>query len=280
MVTEPQPEDVVLQVRRDDGPPTKNTPKGWLCPGFTLLELLVVVSIIGVLAALMAPALSSTLGASRGFRCQMSLRQVAFDFSLFADEQLHGDRGDDAPFGDRRFRLMTFQESLYGLDEYWSHGDADEVVLTEDIPDPPLRCSEVTGDITLRRGLSAEQWGAISPSQRVSYGFNIRLHRPEVGEYGVPTAEPTRLNSSVLANGMVPLVWDVDGDEAFEGKGVLPQFSGPSLDSHGMYSDEMVWFPSARHNGQVNVAFIRGQVAASRDPLNEPGWVWDYQPVK
>ena len=248
--------------------------------GFTLLEMLVVISIIALLGVMMAPALSSTMGAARGFRCQMSLRQVAFEFSVFADDQIGADRGDDAPLGNQRFRLMTFQESLYGLDEYWTGGGSEQVVLTEDNPDPPMRCSEIHGDLLLQRGLSVEHFGAIRPPENVSYGFNIRLHRPEVGEYGVPTAEPTRLSSAVLMNGMVPLVWDVDGHEAFTGKGTLPQFTGPSLDSQGVYSNEMVWFPSSRHNGQVNVAFIGGHVDSSKDPLAEPTWQWGYQPVR
>ncbi len=242
--------------------------------------MLVVVALIGVLIAMLAPALSGTLGAARGFRCQMSLRQVSFDFSLFADEQLHGDRGADARLGDRRFRLMTFQESLYGIDEYWKGGNADTMTLSEHVADPPMRCSEVHGDLTLMKGLSVDQVGAITPSDRVSFGFNIRLHRPEVGEYDMPTDEAAPLTSNVLQQGMTPLAWDVDGREAFVDKGVLPQFSGPSLDSRGMYGAELVWFPGKRHNGQMNIAFIGGQVVSTNDPLAESTWQWDYQPVR
>lgn len=247
---------------------------------FTLLELLVVIALISVLVTLLAPALSSTLGSARGFRCQMSLRQIAFDFSLFADEQFHGDRGDDARLGGRRFRLMTFQESLYGLDEYWQGGESETNILREKAPDPPMRCTEVHGDLTLRRGLSAEQWGAIAPPQSVSFGFNIRLHRPEVGEYPLPVDEPVRLTNDVMQHGMTPLVWDVDGQEAFHDKNWIPQFTGPSTSELGFYSNEMVWFPGTRHNGTMNVAFIGGQVISTREPLSESTWDWDYQPVR
>jgi len=247
---------------------------------FTLLELLVVIALIGVLITMLAPALSNTMGSARGFRCQMSLRQIAFDFSLFADEQFHGDRGDDARLSGRRFRLMTFQESLYGLDEYWEMGEAETNILREKAPDPPMRCSEVHGDLTLRRGLSAEDWGAIAPPQSVSFGFNIRLHRPEVGEYPLPTDEPVRLSNEVMMHGMTPLVWDVDGEEAFHDKNWIPQFTGPSINEYGVYANEMVWFPGTRHNGTMNVAFIGGQVVSTREPLSETTWRWDYQPVR
>ena len=72
---------------------------------FTLLELLVVIALISVLVTLLAPALSSTLGSARGFRCQMSLRQIAFDFSLFADEQFKMERGN-GPTEDLTARII------------------------------------------------------------------------------------------------------------------------------------------------------------------------------
>lgn len=247
---------------------------------FTLLEMLVVIALLGVLLTLLAPALSSTLGAARGFRCQMSLRQIAFDFSLFADEQLQADRGDDANLSGRRFRLITFQESLYGLDEYWTPGAGETAVLREKAPDPPMRCTEVHGDLTLRRGLSAEEWGAIAPPQSVSFGFNIRLHRPEVGSYPIPVDEPVRLSNDIMQHGMTPLVWDVDGNEAFNVKNWIPQFTGPSVEERGFYANETVWFPGVRHNGTMNVAFIGGQVLNTRNPLAETTWRWDYQPVR
>src|SRR5690606_24251731 len=55
--------------------------------GFTIVELLVTISIVAVLLSLLAPAIRSTIGASRGFKCTMALRAVAMDFVLYADEE-------------------------------------------------------------------------------------------------------------------------------------------------------------------------------------------------
>lgn len=52
--------------------------------GFTLIELLVVIAIIGILAALLFPALSSTLERGRRAACRSNLRQLNIGFTTYA----------------------------------------------------------------------------------------------------------------------------------------------------------------------------------------------------
>jgi prepilin-type N-terminal cleavage/methylation domain-containing protein/prepilin-type processing-associated H-X9-DG protein len=251
--------------------------------GFTLIELLVVVAIIAVLIALLFPAIRGTVGAARSFRCQSSQRTIAFDFGVFADDQLHGSRGnDESGLGRGQFRVETFQNSQYGVNEFWAYDNVPVYRVPDTKGRDPMRCAEIRGPLDLYR-LNSCVNGGVRPSENVSYGFNIRLHWSDYfaaanRPYSVTLTSRILEGYGVVATSSIPLLMDVDGAAA-SAAGRSPLFTGPTAGALSeLYANDALWWPGSRHGGAMNIAFIDGHVVTTKRPLGEASIAWDFEP--
>lgn len=247
--------------------------------GFTLIETLVVVSIMGVLLSLLMPAIQSVRGSMKSLVCSSNMRSMSMDFSLFAEGNVPEGRGKSERLGRNRFWINDFLERQYRIDEFWDLGGANTGSLSTS--DTMLLCPAGAPTLTRRRGFPCGS-SAVGPVEDVSVAVNMRLYRAAVSFKGKTVLAPSvssYVRSDILNHPYVPLLIDVDG-EAASNRGIEPFYTAPpartakSVDDP--YANGRYWIPSNRHNGATNVAFVGGHVLQS-DRAADEHWDWSYQ---
>ena len=94
-----------------------------VCGAFTLVELLMVIAIIGILAALLLPVLSMAKSSSRSAACKNHLHQMGVAMKMYADEHNSAfpfylgpagpSYGDDTGKGGRAVGLVFWSSKLF-----------------------------------------------------------------------------------------------------------------------------------------------------------------------
>ncbi len=134
--------------------------------GFTLVELLTTVAIIGVLVALLLPAVQAARESARRASCTSNLRQVGLGVSLFEDPHkelpmaAYGrpyakfPENPDDVIGSVFTKLLPFVEQQAAADQYdWSQDWFTAVNQpTVNTPVPIYRCASSPGE-SVQRGL-------------------------------------------------------------------------------------------------------------------------------
>lgn len=207
---------------------------------FTLIELLTVIAIIGILAAILIPVVGAVRERARGAVCQTNLRSIGMAMFLFAEDN----HGRLPPFSDPNWRApqgLWWLEGLLGQDLYgnqkWPNYMEDQWDDTEKHA-KNLECPQSSSVIKTALG--------------ISYGMNIPAG-----------AHSTMRHLDGISN---PTVFVLVADAFFtEGS----NWFDPALGLHAGPK-----YPNTTHGGGANYVFADGHVSYARaqdpDAVNSP----------
>jgi prepilin-type processing-associated H-X9-DG protein/prepilin-type N-terminal cleavage/methylation domain-containing protein len=249
--------------------------------GFNLIELLAVIAIIGILMALLLPALSHSLQRARQVQCINNVRELGQGLQEFVSENHTYPLFVDAKFktNGTPYELNTWVENIshqLGLDYHTDRG----VWL----------CPGVRSMGDLKSGFQSYGYNAFgigSDTNSLGLGgtFGFTHTVPvTVGrtKFGVPIVKPAIADSSVVSPSEMMAIGDGfngNEDQIYSGQSLFWRHNSFS----GFFNTATAF---ARHQGKANVVFCDGHVESptlqflfqdtNSDALSR--WNRDHQP--
>jgi prepilin-type N-terminal cleavage/methylation domain-containing protein/prepilin-type processing-associated H-X9-DG protein len=228
--------------------------------GFSLIELMVVIAIIAILAALLLPALNRAMGRARQTQCMNNVRQLGLGLQQFVADNHFYPLSVDAEF-DKSSHPTNFNTWVEAVEYQLSGGGHPRIPYFWN--QGVWRCPGVKSEGSL--GQSFNSYGYNAYGIGVSSNFSLGLG----GHYGlthvVQAGQPPVVKPPVMASEIAsPSDMMAIGD-GFHGNGT-EIYSGQDLfwrhDSYTGFQDATA--PQARHLAKANVVFCDGHVESPK----------------
>jgi prepilin-type N-terminal cleavage/methylation domain-containing protein/prepilin-type processing-associated H-X9-DG protein len=218
---------------------------------FTLIELLVVIAVIGILAALLLPALSSAKDRARVVYCKNNLHQLGVAMSAYFTENKH-------------YPGSWYIQGAIGVGHYvWPERLLSYAGDNRKVFSCPVARPETAWDTNLNNSLGCKMPdGTYDPygihrESRFQYGYNDwgvmqkkldDLNYPQLGLGGDVTGPYFRgfiSESQIVSPSQMIMFGDAKADGSYDG----------SLDP----TEQDQW-PSNRHGRRTNLEFVDGHI--------------------
>ena len=243
---------------------------------FTLIELLVIIAVIGILAAILLPALARSKAVAKRIHCVGNVKQLALTAHLYADDNRDRLPSDRMPLNDHSFVLGFWDSTFY---RYLGNKDVFQCAGNR-LPNPPPQGLDPTG---FNHSYGWNDFGLSGDSKST---MGRRFLRPSVKLGSVVSPSDCLALGDTAGWGFVFNIRfsSIDGsdhlDHLFWDARYNPPLFSP-LPSGWLSRRLYIFHLTRRHYGNANVAFLDGHVkhGSLRDwtlPVEEVHRRWHY----